>query len=241
MMDDALGSKLVFMYVKCGDMGSERRVFDAMSSKGNVHVWNLIMGGYAKAGEFEESLSLFEQMHELGITPDEHAISCLLKCVTCLSCARDGLVAHAYLVKLGFGAQCAVCNALTSFYAKSNMIDDAVLVFDRMPHQDNISWNSMISGYTSNGLNSEAIELFITMWIKGQELDSATVLGVLPACAQSRYWFVGRVVHGYLVKTVLIGETSLANALLDMYSNCSDWHSTNQIFRIMSVLYVIYI
>uniref|UniRef100_A0A804ND37 Pentatricopeptide repeat-containing protein n=1 Tax=Zea mays TaxID=4577 RepID=A0A804ND37_MAIZE len=46
--DAALGSKLVFMYVKCGDMGSARRVLDAMSSKGNVHVWNLIMGGYAK-------------------------------------------------------------------------------------------------------------------------------------------------------------------------------------------------
>jgi hypothetical protein len=45
----------------------------------------------------------------------------------------------------------------------------------------------------------------------------------LPACAQSRYWFAGRVVHGYSVKTGLIGETSLANSLLDMYSNCSDW------------------
>lgn len=231
--DAALGSKLVFMYVKCGDMGSARRVFDAMSSKGNVHVWNLIMGGYAKVGVFEESLSLFVQMHELGIAPDEHAISCLLKCITCLSCARDGLVAHGYIVKLGFGAQCAVCNALISFYAKSNMIGDAVLVFDRMPRQDTISWNSVISGCSSNGLNSEAIELFIRMWTQGQELDSVTLLSVLPACAQSRYWFAGRVVHGYSVKTGLIGETSLANALLDMYSNCSDWQSTNQIFRSM--------
>jgi pentatricopeptide repeat protein len=72
-------------------------------------VWNLIMGGYAKFGEFEESLSLLVQMHELGIAPDEHAISCLLKCITCLSCARDGLMAHGYIVKLGFGAQCVVC------------------------------------------------------------------------------------------------------------------------------------
>ncbi|WVZ92144.1 hypothetical protein U9M48_038231 [Paspalum notatum var. saurae] len=233
VIDDALGSKLVFMYVKCGDMGSARRVFDAMSSRGNVHVWNLIMGGYAKAGEFEESLSLFEQMHDLGITPDEHAISCFLKCITSLSRVRDGLVAHGYLVKLGFGAQCAVCNALISFYAKSNMIDDAFMVFNGMPHQDIISWNSIISGCASNGLNNEAIELFARMRIEGQELDSATLLSVLPACSLSCYQFVGRVIHGYSVKTGLIGETSQANALLDMYSNCSDWHSTNQIFRSM--------
>jgi pentatricopeptide repeat protein len=113
------------------------------------------------------------------------------------------------------------------------MISDAVLVLDRMPGQDTISWNSVISGCSSNGLNSEAIELFIRMWTQGQELDSVTLLSVLPACAQSLYWFAGRVVHGYLVKTGLIGETSLANALLDMYSNCSDWQSTNYIIRSM--------
>lgn len=232
-IDEVLGSKLVFMYVKCGDMASARTVFDVMSSKSNVHVWNLLMGGYAKAGEFQESLLLFEQMHDLGITPDEHTISCLLKCITSLFRVRDGLMAHGYLIKLGFGAQCAVCNALISFYAKSNRIEDALEVFDGMPHQDIISWNSIISGCTSNGLNNEAIELFLTMWIQGQELDSATLLSVLPACSQSCYWFLGRGLHGYSVKTGLVGEISLANALLDMYSNCSDWHSTNQIFESM--------
>ncbi|CAL5005225.1 unnamed protein product [Urochloa decumbens] len=232
-IDEVLGSKLVFMYVKCGDMASAKRVFDAMSSKNNVHVWNLLMGGYSKAGEFQESLLLFAQMHDLGITPDEHTISCLVKCSTSLSRVKDGLVAHGYLIKLGFGAQCAVCNALISFYAKSNRIDDALKVFDRMLHPDIISWNSIISGCTSNGLNNVAIELFVTMWIQGQELDSTTLLSVVPACSQSRYWFLGRGLHGYSVKTGLIGEVSLANALLDMYSNCSDWHSTNQIFRSM--------
>jgi pentatricopeptide repeat protein len=50
---------------------------------------------------------------------------------------------------------------------------------------------------------------------------------------QSHHWFVGRAVHGYSVKAGLVGKTSLANTLLDMYSNCSDWHSTNQIFKSM--------
>jgi pentatricopeptide repeat protein len=98
-IDDVLGSKLVFMYVKCGDLGYARRVFDLMSSKSNVHVWNLIMGGYAKVGEFQESLVIFEKMHDLGITPDEHTISCLLKCVTSLSNAKGGLVVHGHLTK----------------------------------------------------------------------------------------------------------------------------------------------
>ncbi|VAH74312.1 unnamed protein product [Triticum turgidum subsp. durum] len=232
-VDENLGSKLVFMYVKCGELGYARKVFDAMSSKSSIHVWNLLMGGYAKVGEFQESLFLFEKMHDSGIAPDEHTVSCLVKCVTSLYSARDGLVVHGYLLKLGFGAQCAVCNAMISFYAKSNMTEEALLVFDGMPHRDVISWNSIISGCTFNGLHSRAIELFVRMWLQGQELDSATLLSVLPACAQLRHWFLGRVVHGYSVKTGLIGETSLANVLLDMYSNCSDWRSTNKIFRNM--------
>uniref|UniRef100_A0ACD5VW29 Uncharacterized protein n=1 Tax=Avena sativa TaxID=4498 RepID=A0ACD5VW29_AVESA len=232
-VDENLGSKLVLMYVKCGELGYARKVFDAMSSKSNIHVWNLLIGGYAKVGEFQESLFLFEKMHDSGISPDEHTISCLIKCVTSLHGGRDGLVVHGYLVKLGFGAQCAVCNALISFYAKSNRIEDAILLFDGMPQRDVISWNSIISGCTFNGLQDKAIELFVRMWLEGQEVDSATLLGVLPACAQLCHWFLGRVVHGYSVKTGLIGETSLANVLLDMYSNCSDWRSTNKIFRNM--------
>ncbi|KAF7021732.1 hypothetical protein CFC21_034627 [Triticum aestivum] len=232
-VDENLGSKLVFMYVKCGELGYARKVFDAMSSKSDIHVWNLLMGGYAKVGEFQESLFLFEKMHDSGIAPDEHTVSCLVKCVTSLYSGRDGLVVHGYLLKLGFGAQCAVCNAMISFYAKSNMTEDAILVFDGMPHRDVISWNSIISGCTFNGLHSKAIELFVRMWLQGQELDSATLLSVLPACAQLHHWFLGRVVHGYSVKTGLVSETSLANVLLDMYSNCSDWRSTNKIFRNM--------
>lgn len=232
-VDENLGSKLVFMYVKCGELGYARKVFDVMSSKANLHVWNLLIGGYAKVGEFQESLFLFEKMHEYGIAPDEHTISCLIKCITSLSGGRDGLVVHGHLVKLGLGAQCAVCNALISFYAKSNRTKDAILVFDGMPHRDVISWNSMISGCTSNGLYDKAIELFVRMWLEGEELDSATLLSVLPACAELHLLFLGRVVHGYSVKTGFISQTSLANVLLDMYSNCSDWRSTNKIFRNM--------
>ncbi|KAL6900888.1 hypothetical protein ACP4OV_005564 [Aristida adscensionis] len=232
-IDEALGSKLVFIYVKCGDLGYARRVFDAMSTRNNVHVWNLLMGGYAKVGEFQESLLLFQLMHDLGITPDEHTISCLIKCITSLSGIRDGFVSHGYLIKLGLGAQCAVCNALISFYAKSNMIEDALKVFHEMPHRDVISWNSIISGCTSSGLYNEAIELFITMWVQGQELDSTTLLSVLPACAQSCHSFIGSVIHGYSVKTGLAEQTPLANTLLDMYSNWSDWRSTNHIFKRM--------
>ncbi|CAM0880303.1 unnamed protein product [Alopecurus aequalis] len=232
-VDENLGSKLVFMYVKCGELGYAQKVFDVMPSKSNIHVWNLLMGGYAKIGEFQESLFLFEKMHDNGITPDEHTFSCLIKCVTSLYGGKDGLVVHGYLVKLGFGVQCAVCNALISFYMKSNKPEDAILVFDGMPHRDVISWNSIISGCTFSGLHDKAVELFVRMWLEGQEVDSATLLSVLPACAQLRHWFLGRVVHGYSVKTGFIGETSLANVLLDMYSNCSDWRSTNKIFRNM--------
>ncbi|XP_015621748.1 pentatricopeptide repeat-containing protein DOT4, chloroplastic [Oryza sativa Japonica Group] len=232
-IDENLGSKLVFMYVKCGELGYARKVFDAMSSKSNLHAWNLMMGGYAKLGKFQESLLLFEKMHDCGITPDEHTISCLLKCITGLSGVMDGLVVHGYLVKYGFGAQCAVCNALISFYAKSNRIEDALMVFDEMPQRDIISWNSIIGGCASNGLYDKAVELFVRMWLEGQELDSTTLLSVMPACVQSHYSFIGGVVHGYSVRTGLISETSLGNALLDMYSNCSDWRSTNKIFRNM--------
>ena len=57
-IDTSLGSKLAFMYVKCGDLREGRRVFDDLVTKDHTYNWN----EYAKAGDFKESLSLFKKM-----------------------------------------------------------------------------------------------------------------------------------------------------------------------------------
>ncbi|CAN1252277.1 Pentatricopeptide repeat-containing protein At2g27610 [Linum perenne] len=61
----------------------------------------------------------------------------------------------------------AVSNSLVSVYSKAGMIDNARAVFDRIIDRTPVSWNSMVAGYVTNGLYSEAVEMFQLMRLAG--------------------------------------------------------------------------
>ncbi|GJN15701.1 hypothetical protein PR202_gb02637 [Eleusine coracana subsp. coracana] len=205
-MESVLGKRLALMYVKCGDLESARRVFDEMPQVSDVRAWTSLMSGYAKAGDFQEGVLLFRQMLCCGVSPDPHAISCVLKCIANLGNIMEGELVHGCIVKLGLGAQCAVGNALIALYSRCGQIEEALEVFDGMQHQDAISWNSIISGCFSNGWHGRAVDLFSKMWLEGLEIDSVTMVSVLPASAELGNALVGKVVHGFAVKSGLLWE-----------------------------------
>jgi pentatricopeptide repeat protein len=201
------------------------------------------MSAYAKAGDFGEGVLLFRQMHCCGVGPDAHAVSCVLKCIASLGSIMDGEVVHGLLAKLGLGAECAVANALIALYSRCGWMEDAMQVFESMHPRDAISWNSMISGCFSNGWHGRAVDLFSKMWSEGLEISSVTMVSVLPACAELGYDLVGKVVHGYSVKSGLLWELQsleggiddvLGSKLVFLYVKCGDMASARRVFDVMS-------
>ncbi|XP_074375178.1 pentatricopeptide repeat-containing protein At5g56310 [Apium graveolens] len=61
--DDHVSAALIQMYSKCGCVWDGRKVFDGISLRG-VASWNAMIAGYAKAGDPDSALYLFEQMPE---------------------------------------------------------------------------------------------------------------------------------------------------------------------------------
>lgn len=64
--DDYVAAALIQMYSRCGCVLDARKVFDGMFIRG-VASWNAMIAGYAKAGDPDGALCLFEQMPEGGI------------------------------------------------------------------------------------------------------------------------------------------------------------------------------
>lgn len=56
-----VGSALVDMYGKCGNIKDCERVFYEMPER-NLITWNAVMGGYAHQGYTDMALNLFEEM-----------------------------------------------------------------------------------------------------------------------------------------------------------------------------------
>lgn len=64
-VDDYVAVALIQMYSKRGFVSDARKVFDGMSVR-NVVSWNAMIAGYAKVGDPDSALCLFEQMPEGG-------------------------------------------------------------------------------------------------------------------------------------------------------------------------------
>ncbi|XP_049351872.1 pentatricopeptide repeat-containing protein At3g62890-like [Solanum verrucosum] len=61
VFDMYVGTSLIDMYVKCGDLIDARKLFDEMPVR-DVSTWNVLIAGYMKDGLFKDAEELFEEM-----------------------------------------------------------------------------------------------------------------------------------------------------------------------------------
>ncbi|KAL8228076.1 hypothetical protein R6Q57_015660 [Mikania cordata] len=233
VIDSILGSKLVFMYVSCGDLKEGRRIFDNIENQ-NVFLWNFMMNAYAKIGDYEESICLFKIMQELGVEPDSYTFSCMFKCVAAIGSYNLGEMIHGYVLKSGFGFDNTIVNSIIAFYFKCQRVDNARKVFVNLPDRDIISFNTMISGYAANGLAEKGFEVFKEMISSKVGVDLSTVIIVIVACANTGVVTLGQMVHAYAVKGEFDKKMKVSNTLLDMYSKCGDMDSALKVFKNMN-------
>ncbi|XP_023744463.1 pentatricopeptide repeat-containing protein At2g15690, mitochondrial [Lactuca sativa] len=73
-----LNSKLIGLYIKCNSMRDARRVFDRMRERDDLNLWHSMIKGYTDNGEPNAGLLLYDQMKELGLTPNKETFLLLL-------------------------------------------------------------------------------------------------------------------------------------------------------------------
>lgn len=66
-----VGSALINMYSKCGEIRKAESIFQALKER-NLVTWNAMISGFAHSGKFARVIDLFEQLQmEANIKPDE--------------------------------------------------------------------------------------------------------------------------------------------------------------------------
>ncbi|CAA7403745.1 unnamed protein product [Spirodela intermedia] len=87
ILDPVVGTSLVSMYCKCGDLGAARKLFEEMPRR-DVVTWNAIISGHALHGRGGEALKLFHEMtNNQGILPNWVTFVAALS-----ACAHAGMV-----------------------------------------------------------------------------------------------------------------------------------------------------
>lgn len=139
------------------------------------------------------------------------------------------------MIKSGFCSSPFVQTGLVNFYGKCEVIGCARKVFDEIPERNLVAWSVMISGYSKVGMFGEALGLFREMQSAGVEPDEVTMVSVISACAAAGALDVGRWVHAYVDKKLIVNDLELSTALVNMYARCGCIERAKDVFGAMPV------
>lgn len=186
-----VGGALVDMYAKCRDIKSAQKVLCRLPERDLVS-WNSLISGYAQNDCADEALNAFHDMQSEGVAPNTVTAAYILCVCAHLSVMVLCKESHCYLLRRGLESDVLVSNSLMAAYAKCGDIFSSRTVFENMLEKNEVSWNSMISGYGMHGRIDEMFALFEKMKESGMKPDHATFIALLSGCSHA-----GRVNMGW--------------------------------------------
>ncbi|XP_051116388.1 pentatricopeptide repeat-containing protein At5g04780, mitochondrial [Andrographis paniculata] len=133
---------------------------------------------------------------------------------------RQGQSCHAQILHFRLQSDAITSNILINLYSKCGRIEYAVKVFDEMRVKTDVSWNTLIGGYTRIGGSNESLNLFIKMLREGNGITEFALSSVLCVCASKILSFESLQLHAFAIKTSMESNAFVGTALLDVYAKC---------------------
>ncbi|KAH7446147.1 hypothetical protein KP509_01G041400 [Ceratopteris richardii] len=227
-----IGSTLINLYAKCGELEKAQEVLDGQSIR-NVVLWNTLISGYVQQGHAAAALKCFERMQLEGFSPDAITLTCALKACAALGDYDKGQQIHIQAVRERLLAKDPMlANSVIDMYAKNGVLEKAEEVFNELNTSDVVSWNALLTGYAQNGHGKKALQLYTRMKSEGLSPNSITYTCILKACGSIGALDVGQEVHYEIKKEGFLQRDSmLANALIDMYAKCGSLDEAQNAFE----------
>ncbi|XP_010534722.1 PREDICTED: pentatricopeptide repeat-containing protein At3g13880-like, partial [Tarenaya hassleriana] len=228
-------NNMLNMYSKCGELGFARYLLDGMPQR-NIISFNSLISGYTQMGYHDRVMDLFVEARESGLKLDKFTYAGALS-VCGESCHLElGKVLHGLVTVNGLAEQVFLINVLIDMYCKCGKLDEARYLFDNSKELDQVSWNSLISGYVRIGATKEPLNLLAEMHRNGLKLTTYTLGSSLKACCLNfdyESMAQGMAIHGYVTKLGMESDVVVGTALLDMYAKNGRLKDSVKIFNLM--------
>ncbi|KAL9228473.1 hypothetical protein vseg_004053 [Gypsophila vaccaria] len=192
--DTALLNSMINVYNSCGRVQEAKQIFDNMQNKTLIS-WNSMLAGFMQNGCFLSTLDLFREMNALKIRMDRFSFPSAISACSSIPSLEFGEQIFAKAIVFGLESDLIVCTSLIDMYCKCGYVDLGRKLFNDMVKSDEVSWNSMLSGYANNGQGKEVLSLFSDMRRAGVKPNDVTFTVVLSACShcglidEARKWF----------------------------------------------------
>ncbi|KAK8952539.1 Pentatricopeptide repeat-containing protein [Platanthera zijinensis] len=225
-------SALACFYANCGLRSTARKVFDRMPMR-DVVSWTIILMAYANGHDLQgEVMSLFLDMLWDGVLPNRHSLTVIMRCAS----LTEGKQLQAYITKRGWNSDAFIGSSLTDMYARNRDLDGAKLIFDRIKHKDVVCYNSLLLGYSKNGLSQNLLSVFDEMSLAGLLPNQSTMVGLLNGCASVGLLGLARQFHAHTLARGFGSDEVLQAIVVDMYAKCGDLESARVAFHQMGAV-----
>ncbi|KAL3525805.1 hypothetical protein ACH5RR_014177 [Cinchona calisaya] len=219
--DVCVENAILDMYGKCGALVEARCTFDGMEVRDAVS-WNALIAAYEQNRNEEETILLFVSMLQHSMEPDEFTYGSVLKACAGQQALSRGMEIHTLIIKSGMGLESFIGSALVDMYCKCGKVEEAEKLHGIMNEQTIVSWNAIISGFSSHEQSKEAQKFFSKMLEMGVKPDNFTYATVLDACANLATVELGKQIHAQIIKQELQTDVFITSTLVDMYSKCGN-------------------
>lgn len=171
-----------------------------------------------------------EAIERHKVWADAITYSELVKCCLARGAIGEGKRVHKHIFSNGYEPKTFLINTMLNMYVKFNLLEEAQVLFEKMPERNVVSWTTMISAYSNYKLNEKALNFFVLMLREGVPPNMFTFSSVLRAC--ERLSDVKQL-HSSITKVGLESDVFVRSALIDIYSKLGDLQEALNVFNEM--------
>lgn len=141
-----ISNVLITLYAKCGDIDDAERIFKEIPQKNEVS-WNAMITGYSQHGLGNKALNLFEEMKQLGLSPNHVTFLGVIS-----ACSHEGLVneGHEQFLSMnrvyGLAPKPEHYACVVDLLGRSGFVERAKRFVKEMPIEtDAMIWRTLLS------------------------------------------------------------------------------------------------
>ncbi|KAA8521468.1 hypothetical protein F0562_012141 [Nyssa sinensis] len=191
---------------------------------------NSMIAGYLNCGNVKNAWELLQAMKGHGFALDGYTFGSILQGVACAGFVDLGQQAHSIIVEIGYGKMFIQQVLFQRSMQKCDRVEDAHIVFQRMPGCNYVSWNALIAGYAQVGDRETSFCSLDCMEQEGVRPDDGTFAPLLTLVDGLEFYKLTMQIHAKVIKHGLSSDNKACNATITSYSDCGSIEDAKPVF-----------